>query len=160
MRRQAWADSAPMVGSPILPKGMQGQPPRKDRKSAGETARMAMARHHRQRLIEVTPWGWTSVPMTGWPDQGRLVMIVATDRIARNYHAGAFRPDRRAIERGGDQDTRLTFSVVRRSEEYRSRAAECKERAREARDSGIKRQFEEVAQHWLQLAAQMERLGW
>ena len=57
MRRQAWADCAPMVGLPILPKGMQGPPPRKDRKSAGETARMAMARHHRQRLIEVTPLG-------------------------------------------------------------------------------------------------------
>ena len=87
-------------------------------------------------------------------------MMVATDRIARNCHAGAVRPDRHAIKRGGDQDTRLTFSVVRRSEEYRSRAAECKERAREARDSGIKRQFEEVAEHWLQFATQTQRLGW
>ena len=90
-------------------------------------------------------------------------MIVATDRIARNYHSVPVLSALTDVQLNvvATKTRRLTFSVVRRSEEYRSRAAECKERAREARNSlGIKRQFEEVAQHWLQLAAQMERLGW
>jgi hypothetical protein len=80
-----------------------------------------------------------------------------TDRLAWNCHADGVRPDQHSVERGAEQGARLQLS---RSEEYRSCAAECMECAKEARDSELKHQFEKVAQHWLQLAAQMDRLGW
>jgi hypothetical protein len=43
-----------------------------------------------------------------------------------------------------------------RSDEYRQRAAEAKNRAAQTRDPSIKNAFEEVARGWLLLAEQME----
>jgi hypothetical protein len=45
-----------------------------------------------------------------------------------------------------------------RSDEYRHRAAEAKNRAAQTKSLSIKSAFEEVARSWLQLAEQMEWL--
>jgi hypothetical protein len=45
-----------------------------------------------------------------------------------------------------------------RSDEYRHRAAEAKNRAAQTKSLSIKSAFEEVARGWLQLAEQMEWL--
>jgi hypothetical protein len=55
-------------------------------------------------------------------------------------------------------DANLEGSGTRpRSEEFRARAAECSELARRVRDPEIKRQYEEMARQWLELAEQTER---
>jgi hypothetical protein len=38
-----------------------------------------------------------------------------------------------------------------RAEDYRTRAAQCEERAKQARDPKVKRQFEELAHQWLEI---------
>jgi hypothetical protein len=42
--------------------------------------------------------------------------------------------------------------VTSKAEEYRAKAAECEQRARQAHDAAAKRDFEELARHWRQLA--------
>lgn len=59
-----------------------------------------------------------------------------------------------------EQIERLRWKVSARSERYRVRAAECQEHAKEVSDPEVKRQFEEAARLWLQLAEQIERLRW
>ena len=44
-----------------------------------------------------------------------------------------------------------------RADEYRAKALECKESAASARDPDIKRQFEELARQWWQMASLIER---
>jgi hypothetical protein len=47
-----------------------------------------------------------------------------------------------------------------RTDDYRARAARSEERANQARDPGVKRQFEELAQQWLEMAKQADRQNW
>jgi hypothetical protein len=47
-----------------------------------------------------------------------------------------------------------------RGDDYRQRSIECGERAKLASDPEVKRQFEELARHWLEMAKQVERNGW
>ena len=47
-----------------------------------------------------------------------------------------------------------------RAEYFRTKAAECEEKAEAARDTEAKRMFREAAQHWREMAAQAERLKW
>lgn len=55
-------------------------------------------------------------------------------------------------------DVNIDESRMRpRSEEFRVRAAECRELARRIRDPEVKRQYEELARQWLELAEQIER---
>lgn len=44
-----------------------------------------------------------------------------------------------------------------KTEEFRSKAALCAHTARQARDPDVKRQFEELARSWLELAEQVDR---
>jgi len=44
-----------------------------------------------------------------------------------------------------------------RSEEFRAHAVECRELASRIRDPEVKRQYEELARQWLELAEQAER---
>jgi hypothetical protein len=46
-----------------------------------------------------------------------------------------------------------------RSDDYRARAAECQERAKVARDPEVRRQFEELAHQWAEMAVQDERMN-
>jgi hypothetical protein len=46
-----------------------------------------------------------------------------------------------------------------KSDEYRAHARECLERASEVRDSEVRRQFNEAAEHWLHMADQVDRFG-
>jgi hypothetical protein len=48
--------------------------------------------------------------------------------------------------------------VPSRAEQYRTKAAECELRAKEAQYPDAKRDFEELARPWLALAEQIERL--
>jgi hypothetical protein len=48
---------------------------------------------------------------------------------------------------------------MQKADEYRARARECLERAREFRDLDVKRQFENAARQWFMMADQMERLA-
>jgi hypothetical protein len=49
--------------------------------------------------------------------------------------------------------------VATRADEYRLKAQECAERARLAPDPETKRQFEDMARQWLNLAKQAEEGG-
>ena len=46
-----------------------------------------------------------------------------------------------------------------RAEEYRTQARECAERAKLSRDPETKRQYEDMARQWLELAKRAEKLG-
>ena len=46
-----------------------------------------------------------------------------------------------------------------KSEEYRTHARECFERASEVRDPEVRRQFKETAENWLHMAEQVDRFG-
>jgi len=48
-------------------------------------------------------------------------------------------------------------AVPSKAEEYRSKADDCRRRAQEAHDPDAKRQFEELARGWLELAKRAER---
>ena len=49
--------------------------------------------------------------------------------------------------------------MTTKSEEYRRKAAEFQERAKEAKDFGAQRAYEEVAKDWLRKAEEVERRG-
>jgi hypothetical protein len=49
--------------------------------------------------------------------------------------------------------------VLSRQEGFRAQAAECEELARQARDSEVKRQYEDLARQWRVLADQADRPG-
>jgi len=49
------------------------------------------------------------------------------------------------------------FRMQSRSEEFRAHAAECRELANRIRDPEVKRQYEELARQWLELAEHAER---
>ena len=51
------------------------------------------------------------------------------------------------------------FVVTTPAEEYRTQARECAERAKLARDPETKRQYEDMARQWLELAKRAEKLG-
>jgi hypothetical protein len=44
-----------------------------------------------------------------------------------------------------------------RADEYRARAVQCEERAKRARDPEVKRQYQELAHQWLEMANQADR---
>jgi phage shock protein A len=48
---------------------------------------------------------------------------------------------------------------VSKAEEFRARAAECEEKANQAKDAGAKRLLREAAETWRGMATQVERLG-
>jgi hypothetical protein len=47
-----------------------------------------------------------------------------------------------------------------RAENYRTKAQECAQRAKAARDREAKRTYEDLARHWLDLAKRAEEGGW
>jgi hypothetical protein len=47
-----------------------------------------------------------------------------------------------------------------RSNDYRTRAVQCEELAKQARDPEIRRQFEELARQWSEMAGQADRQNW
>ena len=47
-----------------------------------------------------------------------------------------------------------------RQEEFRARAAECEELAKQARDPEVKRQYEDLARQWRELADRADRPRW
>jgi hypothetical protein len=47
-----------------------------------------------------------------------------------------------------------------RTEEYRTKAAQCDENARQARDPEVKGQFEKLARQWIEMANQADRQHW
>ena len=49
--------------------------------------------------------------------------------------------------------------MKKKSDEYRVRARGCFKQASELRDPELKRQFKEAAEHWVQMADQMDRFG-
>jgi hypothetical protein len=49
------------------------------------------------------------------------------------------------------------FHMQSRSEEFRAHAAECRKLASGIRDPEVKRQYEELARQWIELAEQAER---
>ena len=51
------------------------------------------------------------------------------------------------------------FAVTTRAEEYRTQARECAERAKLAPDPETKRQYEDMARQWLELAKRAEKWG-
>jgi hypothetical protein len=48
---------------------------------------------------------------------------------------------------------------VSKAEEFRARAAECEEKANQAKDAEAKRLLREAAETWRSMATQVERLG-
>src|ERR1700683_1334086 len=47
-----------------------------------------------------------------------------------------------------------------RADEHRLRAAQCQERAKEARDPEVRSKFKELARQWLEMANQVDRQKW
>jgi hypothetical protein len=63
----------------------------------------------------------------------------------------------------GDLTHRITRAAVMRkakADEFRARAAECDEKADQAKDVEAKRMFREAAANWRSMAAQAERHEW
>jgi len=63
------------------------------------------------------------------------------------------RDDARPLFHAGQRKVRTQS----RSEEFRAHAAECRELANRIRDPEVKRQYEELARQWLELAEYAER---
>jgi hypothetical protein len=50
--------------------------------------------------------------------------------------------------------------VPSRQEEFRFRQAECEERAKQSRDPEVRRQYEDLARQWREMADRAERPSW
>jgi hypothetical protein len=54
----------------------------------------------------------------------------------------------------------MPTSAEQRADYYRAKAAECEQKAEEARDLEVKCAFSELARQWKSLAEQAERSDW
>jgi GAF domain-containing protein len=94
----------------------------------------------------------THFPIVHTPTAGELASVREIGRFAADMIIA-----HRANSRLTSQLSAAAQREMAKAEEYRQYAAECKERALSSEDSGLRRQFFELAQQWDQLADQTAR---